>query len=277
MKYADLHVHTNFSDGTFSPEKVVKTAYELGLSAIAICDHDCVDGLAPAIKEAKKYPIEIIPGVELTVIERGKEIHILGYCMAWRERWFRNILKRIQRERITRLDKMLEKLKKFDINLERKRVIDIAGNKGSVGRLHLARALFETKAVSSLQMAFNKYIGDFKPCYVEDIGFEAQEAVDVILKAKGVPVLAHPSVIGDDEMVQKLIKCGVRGIEIYHSKHSKNDSAKYKKLAEDYNILPVGGSDCHGMGKGRILMGSVKVEYDVVEKLKEEAEIIKKR
>jgi len=132
MKYADLHIHTDFSDGTFSPEKVVKTAYELGLSAIAICDHDCVDGIGPAIRESRKYPIEIIPGVELTVIESGKEIHILGYFISWKERWFRNILKRIQRDRITRLDNMLGKLKKFNINLKRKVVMDIAGNKGSV-------------------------------------------------------------------------------------------------------------------------------------------------
>jgi len=126
-------------------------------------------------------------------------------------------------------------------------------------------------------MAFNKYIGDFRPCYVEDIGFTAKEAVDAILKANGIPVLAHPSVIRNDDMVQRLIKCGIKGIEVYHSKHSKNDSAKYEKIAKDYNILAVGGSDCHGMGKGRILMGTVKVDYGIVEQLKKEAGLLKSK
>ncbi|MGB2705302.1 MAG: PHP domain-containing protein [Candidatus Omnitrophota bacterium] len=275
MKYADLHVHTDFSDGTFSPEEVVDTAKEKKLSCIAICDHDCIDAIGPSIKHARGTQLEIIPGVELTVIKDGREIHVLGYFISWKERWFQEVLRKVQRGRIERLDKMLEKLEKFDIKLKKDRVIEIAGGKGSVGRLHLARALLEAKAVSSIQMAFNKYIGDFRPCYVEDVGFGAKEALEVILRAKGVPVLAHPRTINDDSLVQELIKLGLRGIEAYHTDHQSQDSKKYEKMARDYGLIVTGGSDCHGMGKGRVLLGSVKVPYSVVEQLKQEAERIR--
>jgi predicted metal-dependent phosphoesterase TrpH len=275
MKYADLHVHTNFSDGTFTPEEVVERARASGLSSIAICDHDCVDGIGPAEEHARGTPLEIIPGVELTVIKNGKEIHVLGYFISWKEKWFTEILKRVQREREARIDKMLSKLKRFDINLDRERVTRLSGGRGSVGRLHLARALKEAGAVSSVQKAFDLYIGDFKPCYVEDIGFGPKEAVDIILKAKGVPVLAHPAVVRNDTLVQEFIKDGIRGIEAYHSDHATGDREKYEKMAKRHNLLITGGSDCHGYAKYKVLMGGVKVPYDVVERLKKEAEIIK--
>ena len=274
-KYADLHIHTDFSDGTFSPEKVVNVAIERGLSAIAICDHDCVDGIGPAIERARTTPLEIIPGVELTVIEKGKEIHLLGYFIAWKEKWFCDILKKVQRARIRRIEKMTEKLKAFDINIDKDRVIAIAGGKGSVGRLHMARALFESKAVPSIQAAFARYIGGSKPCYVEDIGFGAKEAIEIVLKAKGVPVLAHPVSLRDDSIIPQLVKYGLRGVEVYHSDHRASLSKKYEKIAQKFNLIITGGSDCHGMGKGRILMGSVKVGYNLVEILKREADSVK--
>lgn len=275
MKYADLHVHTNFSDGTFTPEEVVRRANAKGLSCIAICDHDCVDGIPPAIECAGATPLEIIPGVELTVIKNSKEIHVLGYFISWKEKWFTEILKRVQKEREARIDKMLSKLKRFNINLDKEKVMALAGGKGSVGRLHLARALAETRMVSSVQAAFDIYIGDFKPCYVEDIGFGPKEAIDVILKAKGVPVLAHPAVLRDDSIVQGFIKDGIYGIEVYHSDCTRSDNKKYEKMAKDYGILTTGGSDCHGHAKHKVLMGEIKVPYSLVERLKEKAREIK--
>ena len=274
-KYADLHVHTNFSDGTFTPEEVVRCANEKGLSCIAICDHDCVDGIDPSMEYARKTHLEIIPGVELTVIEGGKEIHMLGYFVEWKKKAFADILKRVQRERIARVDKMIEKLKKFNVNIDKKKVIEIAGGKGSVGRLHMAQALLEAKAVSSIQMAFDKYIGDFKPCYVEDIGFSGKGAIEVILEAKGVPVVAHPATINDDALVREFIKYGMRGIEAYHSDHTPSTNRRYEKIAKENGLLITGGSDCHGMGKGRVLMGKVRIPYSLVERLKKEAQKIK--
>lgn len=270
-KYADLHVHTNFSDGTFTPQEVVNRALAHGLSSIAICDHDCVDAIDPAIECARGKSLEIIPGTELTVIKDGREIHVLAYFISWKEKWFADILRRIQRGRELRIEKMLLKLKRFNINLDKERVMALANGKGSVGRLHLARALAAAGAVHSVEAAFDRYIGDYAPCYEEDVGFGAKEAIDIILKAKGVPVLAHPAVLRDDSLVQGFIKDGVRGIEAYHSEQSRGANRKYEKMAKDYGILVTGGSDCHGHAKHKILMGGVKVPYVFVERLKEEA------
>ena len=125
--------------------------------------------------------------------------------------------------------------------------------------------------VPSVNVAFERYIGDLKPCYVKDIGFGAKEAIDIIVRAQGLPVLAHPQTIGDDRLVRRFIEYGVCGIEAYHSDHRSSSEKKYKKMAEDAGLVVTGGSDCHGMGKGGMLMGGIKVPYDTVEKLKEEA------
>ncbi|MFC1576432.1 PHP domain-containing protein [Candidatus Omnitrophota bacterium] len=271
MKYADLHVHTHFSDGTFAPEEVVATACEKGLSCIAICDHDCVDGIEPAIESARGTSLEVVPGVELTVIEDGKEIHLLGYFISWKEDWFGELMKRIQRERLARVDKMLAKLKDFNIDIKKDDVMRMASGKGSVGRLHVAQAMLESKAVPTIQAAFSRYIGDCKPCYVHDIGFEAREAIDIINNANGVPVLAHPAMIGDDVLVRDFIKYGIRGIEVFYANQPRKVTNRYKVLAEEHNLIATGGSDCHGLGKGRVLMGGVKVPYSVVENLRKEA------
>ena len=269
-KYADLHVHTYFSDGTFSPEEVVKCALERGLACIAICDHDCIDGIEPAIESAKNTSLEIVPAVELTALKDGREIHMLAYFIAWREKWFRELLQKIQTGRLQRLDEMLKKLAECNIKVDKEKVLELSPH-GSVGRLHLAKVMFQSKAVSSIQAAFDKYIGDFKPCYVEDVGLELKEALAVIKRAGGVSVLAHPSTLNNDRLVQDIIGYGVRGMEIFHTDHTGQTSRKYEKMAKDHNLLITGGSDCHGMGKGRILMGGVKVPYSFVEKLKKAA------
>ncbi|MFH1594527.1 MAG: PHP domain-containing protein [Candidatus Omnitrophota bacterium] len=274
MKYADLHLHTIYSDGTYTPKELVRSAKSKGFSCISICDHDCVDAIDPALEYSKKDPIEIIPGVEITVMRRGQELHMLGYFISWKEPWFADTLKRIQGDRITRLDKMLEKLKGFDVQLDKERVLAIAGGKGSVGRLHLARALYEAKAVTSVQMAFDKYIGDFKPCYVEEIGFSPREAIEIILKAKGVPILAHPGKMIDRATIVEFVKYGLCGIETFHPDHNSATRSLHERVAKECGLLLTGGSDCHGYGSGKLLMGSVKVPYEMVERLKERASSI---
>ncbi len=270
-KYADLHVHTDFSDGTFSPEKVVRVAAERKLSCIAICDHDCVDGIEPAMAVGATLGVEIIPGVELTVIEKRKEIHMLGYFVDWKAEWFRRVMHKVQGERRTRMQKMLKKLARFNINIPMERVETFSSGKGSMGRLHLAQALLEAKAVPNIQKAFDMYIGDFRPCYVEDVGFKVKEAVKVIKKAGGVSVLAHPFSVRDENMVNYILDSGVQGIEVYHTDHPSLASKKYLKIAEERGLIATGGSDCHGMGKGRILMGSVRIPYEIVKRLRDKA------
>ncbi len=274
MKYADLHVHTFYSDSTFSPEEVVSCAKEKGLDAIAICDHDSTDGVEPCQDIGDKIGIEVIPGIEMTVEKNDAEIHILGYFVDWRLDWFQETLKKLQESRIERIYKMVEKLKNFRIKMAPEDVFKLAG-KGSVGRLHLAQAMVKTGNIKRLQEAFDKYIGFLKPCYVPNVRFSPKEAIELLLKVGGVPVLAHPDVTGKDDYIPEFIEYGLRGIEVYHTDHKPNVVKHYEDLAERYALIMTGGSDCHGLGKGRVLMGGIRVPYTVVERLKEEVNKIR--
>ena len=274
MKYADLHIHTNFSDSTLSPEEVAACADEKGLSAIAICDHDCIDGIEPCAKAASPFGIEVVAGIELTVEKQDAEIHILAYFIDSTAKWLKDRLEAMRQERIGRIHKMVEKLNDAGIDVKAQDVFKLAG-RGTVGRLHLAQAMINTKKVKTFRDAFGKYIGFQKPCYVPHSRFLPQEAMDLILKAGGVPVLAHPGIMDKDEYIPELLECGLKGIEIYHTDHNAGTVKHYEELAAQYGLLATGGSDCHGMGKGRVLIGTVRVPYELVAKLKSESEKIR--
>jgi len=271
-KFADLHVHTNLSDGTFSPEKVVEYSKAKGLDAIAITDHDCCAGITPAIMAAKDLDIEIIPGVELSAELDGEELHILGYFIDWQNQAFVRRLEEITRVRDKRAKEILRKLKQKGIEISEKELFGLSGP-GSIGRLHIARLLFKKGFVSSIQSAFTKYISDRGPCYVKKYKLSPNEAIDMIKDVGGVAVLAHPNTVNindrsTEDVLKILIKGGIQGIEVYHSDHTAKDKNEYKALAEKYNLLITGGSDCHGLGKQRVLIGKIKVPYELVEGLK---------
>jgi len=275
MKYADLHVHTFYSDSTFSPQEVVSYAKAKNLSAIAICDHDTVDGIEPCMAIGDEAGIEIIPGIEMSVEKIDAEIHLLGYFIDWKQDWLRKKLKIIQDSRVERIHLIMEKLKSLGISVDVEEVFKIAVNKGSVGRLHVAKAMLNSRVVKNLREAFDKYIGFSKPCYVPYTKLLPGEAVEFILKAGGVPVIAHPRLMGNDEYIDEFIHYGLRGLEVYHTDHKPHISRHYEAIAKEKGLIMTGGSDCHGMGKGRVLLGSVRVPYDLVEKLKEEAKKIR--
>jgi len=274
MKYADLHIHTHYSDSTFSPEEVIACANDKALSAIAICDHDSIDGIEPAIRAGRAVGIEVVPGIELTVEKADAEIHLLGYFIDHQAPWFQKRLKEMQASRIERVRKMIEKLSEHDIKLSIDDVLKLSG-KGSMGRLHLAQAMIKTGKVRSFREVFEKYIGFLKPCYVSNVRFTPKEAIEVILKTGGVPVVAHPATMNKDEYIPELAGYGLRGIEVYHTDHNPNKVKHYEAMARELGLLMTGGSDCHGMGKGRVLIGTVRVPYEIVEKLKEESEKVK--
>lgn len=275
MKYADLHVHTHYSDSTFSPEEVVACAKDKGLAAIAICDHDSIDGIDPCKEIGKELDVEIIPSVELTVEKEEAEIHLLGYFIDYELGWLRKKLKSTQDYRVDRVHKMVEKLRKEGINIDASDVFKLAG-KGSVGRLHVAQALIKSGEIKTYREVFDKYIGFLKPCYVSNVRFTPKEAIDMVLKAGGVPVVAHPYTMGKHDYIPELVQCGLRGIEVYHTDHRASIVKRYEEIAKEYGLLMTGGSDCHGMGKGRIMLGGVRVPYTLVEKLKSESEKIRR-
>ena len=269
-----MHVHTTYSDGVFSPGKVVQKALELELRAVAITDHDCVSGILPAVEAAMGTALEIIPGVEISAAKNETEIHILGYFIDWQDPFLLEIFRKMQENRVERMKKMVHLLRLQGIDIDMDKVFaEVSG--GTAGRLHLARVMTEENITRDEQEAFDRYIGNGKPCHVGHKRLDYQKAIDMIRKAGGVPVLAHPGTMGKDEYIPSYVRAGLRGIEVFHSKHRPPANDKYLTLAREHDLLVTGGSDCHGMKRGRILMGRVRIGYEVVEDLRKEAKKIR--
>ncbi|HAM39523.1 MAG TPA: phosphatase [Elusimicrobia bacterium] len=271
--YVDLHVHTKYSDGAFTPEEAVRYAKKVGLTAISITDHDTTEGLPEAIKAGSELDIEVIPGVELSVAVQTsieQEIHILGYFINWEDSFFQKKLKIFQKAREQRANQILEKLKKLGIIVDEKKLSEIVGV-GVFGRLHFAKVLVETQVAKNINEVFNKYLGYGKPAYVPKLRLTPDEAIKMIISVGGVPILAHPHCNDiTQNTIESLVKQGLKGIEVWHIKHTNSETEKLKKIAEKFEIISTGGSDCHGvMIKGMpAIMGTVKVSYEIVTELK---------
>ncbi|HHY77264.1 MAG TPA: PHP domain-containing protein [Clostridiales bacterium] len=269
MEYADLHIHTNASDGLLSPEEVVKWAIIKKLRAIAITDHDTITGIEPAINSNDRPDkLEIIPGVELNTEFDGKEVHILGYFIDYKNSWFLDILDKIQNSRYHRAKKMVEKLQHLGIKISFERVEEISkGN--SIGRPHIARAMVESGYVSDIPDAFDKYIGEGCPAYVERYKLTTREAIEVINKIKGIPVLAHPGLITDKNIINYILDLDIMGIEVFHPKHDSDMINYLFSLSKKRGLFITGGTDCHGyMQNGQPIMGNVSIDYNKVLELK---------
>ena len=267
-KLADLHLHTNFSDGTFSPAQLVEEAKKAGLSCIAVTDHDCVLGIQPALDSAGDS-LEVIPGIELTAEINSSEMHILGYFIDQNSPPLLTELDKINEIRKNRIYEILDKLKGLGIDLDPQDVFSIAG-KGSVGRLHIARAMFNKGAITNIYEAFSRYIGNKGPAYVGKFSLSPKEAIKLILEAKGVPVLAHPNNYNCDEFIPSFVRVGLKGLEVYYPEYSDTITRHYLQIAEKYGLLVTGGSDCHGDAKQEVKVGKISIPYGLVEKIKEQ-------
>lgn len=264
---ADLHIHTNHSDGLLPPEKVVQLAARAGLRTIAITDHDEIGALEAAISAGQQLNVEVIAGVELSVTHSGFDIHILGYLLDFHHPPLLEFLKFFQGERVRRVHRIIEKLAEQGFILPLEMVLRKAGA-GSIGRPHIADALVEAGHVSSYYEAFNRFIADGKPAFVPKVRISAVEAVTIIHEAKGIACLAHPGQNLTENVILEVIKAGVDGIEIIHPKHSPAQRELYRRLAKTYNLLETGGSDFHGGRKEDERLGDFVIEYEKVEKLK---------
>lgn len=270
MKYADLHIHTNLSDSTFSPREVVEAAYKCNLSAIGITDHDSVNGIAPVTKIAKEYNIEVVPGIELSTELNGEEMHILGYYIDYKKEWFLEKLSFLREHRLIRAKTIIEKLNKIGVRITIEEVLNISG-KGAVGRMHIAKVLMNKRYISNISDAFARFIGSNAPAYVKKYKITPSEGIDIIRKVNGISVLAHPQTIGKNFHIPTLVEYGLDGIEVYHSDHSAKGTKKYLEIAKQYDLLISGGSDCHGKGKDKILIGTTKIPYDLLENIRNKA------
>ncbi|MGQ9687958.1 MAG: PHP domain-containing protein [Desulfobaccales bacterium] len=278
MGYVDLHTHSTASDGSFSPRELVRLARERGLEALALTDHDTVDGLAEALAAGEDFGLEVIPGVEISARHPTGSMHILGLFLDYHSGTLADRLAVLKQARQDRNPQIIAKLNKLGIPLTMEEVIRLSGG-GQVGRPHIAQALYQSGYVPSLQEAFDKYLGNNGLAYVSKFRFPPEEALAMIREAKGVPVLAHPFTLGLQtadalrSFLKDLQKLGLAGLECYYPEHSPAQEALYLSLARELGLLVTGGSDFHGQAKPEVSLGRVNCQprlvYDLVVALKQ--------
>jgi hypothetical protein len=277
MGYVDLHLHTTASDGVMSPSEIVRYAKAKGLQAIAITDHDTIEGLEEGLSEGEKIGFEVIPGVEISAEHSPGSMHLLGFFIDNHHPFLNERLEYLQKARTERNPKIVEKLNRLGIEITYEEVLKASGG-GQVGRPHFAQVLLEKKYVKNFQDAFDRFLKKGAPAYVDKFRFTAKEALHFINGAKGVAVLAHPNTLNMDgyseleDLVLQLTEEGLKGIEVYYPEHSALKVAQYKTLAQRYGLLMTGGTDYHGIEKNGLDIGvgrgEMKLPYSIVEGLK---------
>lgn len=270
MKY-DLHVHTDHSDGIYSPEKIVDLARKLKLTGIAITDHDTITGLKIAMDYVKTFDdLIIIPGIELSSIHKGEEVHILGYYIDYNNQELLKISKDIIESRKNRSLKTIKKLNKLGFDLNIKDVKAFAKT-NFIGRPHIARTIIKKGYVSTMEEAFEKYLKFGAPAYVDRYKISIEESIELINNAGGLPVLAHPGLINNKEIIGYCVEKGIKGIEAIHSKHTSEDVLVFKAIAKKHDLIVTGGSDFHGdRNNDKIILGQYFVGRETILKLQKQ-------
>lgn len=278
----DLHVHTLYSDGVYSPEKIVDTAIDVGLQAISLTDHDNVLSYQVAqdyIKEKNLTDkLEVIRGVEINTLYKNYEVHILGYFMDCDNSDFQNLLKTQQQARVAQTKEIITLLaKKEGIRIKYDDIQKQVAPGGSIGRPHIAKAIANAGGTSNVIEAYAKYINDSSPVYVPRKTVSPYDAVEVIYGAGGVPVIAHPYDIDiAEKLIKNLMTCGLRGIEAYHRKHSPACVEYFSSMAEELGLIVTGGSDFHAPNSlnGQVVLGKNFVPEWIYDKLVQEKKMM---
>jgi predicted metal-dependent phosphoesterase TrpH len=265
---ADLHLHTTASDGQLTPGELVAFACSARLDIIAITDHDTTDGIAEA-QAAANGALNVLPGIELSAEEDGLDVHMLGYLIDVEDAAFQARLAAFRDDRVFRARRIVDKLAELKVPIAWERVQAIAGE-GSIGRPHIARAMIEAGHVPTIADAFDRYLRTGGPAYVSRQRLSPEEAVDMIHRAGGVAVMAHPGLVRDYlAIIDRLVPAGLDGMEIYHPKNTMNIRDNLRGLAARYSLIVTGGSDFHRKESDAI--GSQAVPPDAVNKLRERA------
>lgn len=274
----DLQIHSNYSDGSNSPTELVQLAKELDLHAIALTDHDTVEGIPEFLQAGEQFGINTIPGVEISVdtdLPANGHVHMLGLFVDIQDRELRQKLDFLRNHRTIRAEKMVQKLNNLGIDISFSEVLDEAGA-GSIGRPHIAKILLKKDYVSTLQSSFNKYIGKGRPAFVEKVKFRENKAIQMIKDSGGLAILAHPHIMNYptlDHMLAKVLElqaCGLDGLEIYYPGMSVKVVQALTVLAEEHDLLISGGSDFHGENKEGISMGSGRGDLNIPDQVYED-------
>ena len=276
----DYHIHTNYSDGVFSPEKIVDLALDAGLQAISLTDHDNVLSYNVALEylKTKEVDLKIIQGIEVNTLYKDYEVHILGYFPDTTQNDFKNLLKIQQQARTKQTKEILALLaKKEGIKIKYEDVKNMVAEGGSIGRPHIAKAITNAGGTSNIMEAYSKYIHRASPVYVERKTVSPFDAVEVIYDSGGIPVIAHPYDIDiAEKLIKDLMNCGLRGIEAYHRKHSPAIVEYFSSMAEQLGLIVTGGSDFHAPNimNGQIILGKNFVPEWIYEKLLDEKRML---
>ncbi|HTW92955.1 MAG TPA: PHP domain-containing protein [bacterium] len=264
----DLHAHTVFSDGLFTPEELVAEAARLKLTAVAITDHDAVGGIDRAISAGRQSQLEVVPGVEMSCNTNGVDVHVLGYYIDCQKPAVQEFFIMVRQKRAERAEKMVAKMQELGVNISIEQV-RAAAQGAATGRPHVAQALVAAGAVRTIEEAFQRYIGYDGPAYFPKMQLAPQEAMDFIHRNGGVAVVAHPGTYHNDGAVYAAIAAGADGIEVWHPDHGPRNVDHYREIATKNGLLMTGGSDCHGGRKqGKVFLGSVTVPYSCLQAVK---------
>jgi len=262
----DLHTHSTASDGSLTPREIVRLASDMGLEAIALTDHDSVEGVQPARDAASGLDLLVIPGVELSSVHEGLDVHVLGYFVDIADAAFLEHLEQLRSARLRRAQTMVRILGDAGFHVTIDDVLLLAEG-GSVGRSHIARALVNRGHADSVAEAFERFIGRGRPYYVPKDSATPAEAVGIILEADGLPVLAHPGVTGVEDLIPELVADGLAGVEAYHAEHTLEQAAAFADLARRHGLIVTGGSDHHGPLSPGASLGTVELPDDTLAKL----------
>ncbi len=264
--FADLHLHSLFSDGTFTPEEVVGHGVRFGHRALALTDHDTVEGCERMAAACAAAGIEFLVGTELTAEHGGNELHILAYCVDPQNPELLAKIAKFQKVRQERIRDMVACINALGVPLQVEEVFALA-NCRSPGRPHVARALVRGGFCRTLDEAFERFLKKNRPAWVPKAKMSAPEAIELIHQAGGLAVMAHPGLNRSDQNIPAIVAAGLDGIECFHTKHPPATAEHYLAIARHYQLLVTGGSDCHGLSKGKPLIGTVRLDYQYVEKL----------
>jgi len=264
----DLHIHSTASDGRLTPVDIVREAAEQGLTFIALADHDTVDGIASAQAAAQAFPgLKVIPCVEISTDIPQGEVHALGYFIDYTDHELGATLNRFRNSRLRRAQGMVAKLDDLGIHIDWQRVQQIASG-SSIGRPHIAQAMLEKGYIDSIKQAFTEYLSRDRPAYVEREKMTPAESVELIVKAQGLPVLAHPLTFNDPEAITIELKAaGLVGIEAYYDGYTPEEINRLVGLADRHNLIATGGSDYHGLDPTETAIGGTDLPIESVERL----------